>query len=736
MLGRLGATVALLASAAFATLGGPGLSSPPSAFAESTTPLTLEQPNAGEVFVSDSAGVFSAVFTGLGAFGDLVTVSDPAADPICEGLVHDDGTWACTGITMADFFGEVTVSDSVTVIGRLIGAVNPPRLDASQSGGISTDAAGFVTSGTAAPGASVEVFLDGAPACDTVADAGGAWSCALALTDADVGSSSLTATQTPPYATTASAPSPPAALVYRLPVVVIPVVPTDPIDPAGPGDPGGPGGPAGSGGPGVPGVPADPVTPVPGTPSTATGDAASPAASEAGSPWPGDTGTDPSSSSSSDSSDSSSDPPVRMSENGRPSTAQSSAGDAPEDSTAGRPDSRTLGADAAADGSPRPSGQGTPSAHDAGPTAASAPTDHAATGWNDPTGFGTSLRPPMAIPFSSPAYALSVFLVAAGFLLLLALPAELLQSTVRENHDRIAPVLNRLRRLLPARAAQAAAVRSRSRRVLGPLVIVLVTAAVSAFADPSAGIDARSLRLVLALALVMLVVNGLGILAGGLLAARVHRAATVVAPRPFTLLLVVATVLLSRVAEIQPGLLFGLVLGVEFGTRLRRRHLARITVVTSVTLLGLGLASWFAFGMLAPAWQAHPDVANQLAGEVLTGITVETLAGLAIALLPLTFLDGGSVFSVSRVAWAALYAVALAAFAAVIIPLPSSWVEVPSLLSPWAIGFAAFSAISMATWAYFRFTGPRTRPDAGAEATRSASETDRPRPTVSGSISR
>lgn len=681
-----GRATALLATAAFAALtilGALGTPSVPSARADGLTPLTLEQPAAGDVVFSDSAGVFATVFAGLGAFGDLVAVTDPVGDPICASLVQDDGTWSCTATTLADFFGEVSITDSATTIVRMLGAVNPPHLDPSQVDGITTDDPAFVTSGRAAPGASVAVFRDGEPACSAVADAAGDWGCALALTDAEVGTAALTATQTPTYAATASAPSPPTPLVYQLPVIVIPVVPMDPVDPVDSTPPV---------------IRAEPAAPDSGAagasaPSSATGSEAAPTASSS-------LGAEPTGE------------PVRVAADRPSGPLGGESGDTmavqsvdPVDPTPGD------AADRRVDGRQRPTAGMNAPASAASQPAATTSARPAASGWNDPTRFGTALRPPGAIPFGSPAFAVSVLVVAAGFLLLLALPAELLQSTIRENHHRIAPGLIRLLRRTPwTRTAPAR--RALTRRIartglVGPMVIVLITAAVSAFADPSTGFDARSVRLLLALALVMLVVNGVGIATGGLLAARLHRVATVVSPRPLTLLLVVASVIVSRLADLQPGLLFGLVLGVEFGSRLRRRPLGRITVVTSSTLLVLGIASWIAFGLLTPAWRAHPGFANQLAAEVLTGITVEAIAGLAIALLPLAFLDGSTIFSASKTAWAVLYSVVLAAFAVVILPLPSSWVEVPSLASPWAFGSAAFAVISVATWAGFRFIRPR-----------------------------
>jgi hypothetical protein len=692
MLAQLVTAVTVPAMAVSVALGALGMVAAPSARADGITPLTLDLPAAGEVFSSDSAGVFIVVFAGLGAFGDPVTVTDPTGTALCASTVQDDGTWTCTADAMPDFFGQVTVTDSVTTLVRLLGAVNPPRLDPSQSGGISTDAADFVTLGTAAPGALVDLFRNDEQACSTVADQGGGWTCALALTDADVGTALLTGTQTPPYAARASAPSPAVSLVYRLPEVVIPVVPSDPVDPGGPATPVDPATP-GSTASETPGAPASPDS---GPVLPADGASAAPDAVDGGAAGDGE---------------------GALLRPGRASSDLDEAADAgtPTGIEPGRSTGRGAPAPVGTPDDVRrtPERSGVAADPATGTQAGMAPGLSETDGWNEPTGFGTTLRPFGSIAFDSPAFAVSVSVLVAGFVLVLALPAELLQSTIRENYHRIAPRVPRLLRLR-RQVRRSPAGEQFARRVgpvaaRGPVAIMLVTALVSAFADPSTGLDARSLRLALALTLVMLIVNGVGIASGGLHAARRYGARIAVSARPATLLLVVATVLVSRFADLQPGLLFGLVLGVEFGTRMRAGRLARTTIVTSCSLLALGSVSWIAFGLFAPAWQAHPDFGNQLIAEVLTGVAVEALTGLVIALLPLTFLDGHTVFSASKAAWAALYSVVLTVFVVIILPVPSSWVQVPSLASPWALASAVFALVGVLTWAAFRFITPRMR---------------------------
>ncbi|MGD8168800.1 hypothetical protein ACEXOS_016415 [Herbiconiux sp. P16] len=681
LFGRIVATVFLVTA-----LGGGGIQN---AQAGTLVPLTLEQPTApGEVFLADSAGVFGAVFSGRTEEGETVTVATNAG-VLCQAVAGADERWSCTATTMPDFFGDVAVSDSVDILTRPFGAVNPPAFAPEFAAGVRGEDAELVLSGRSAGGALVEILRDGVVVCTTTANGDGKWSCTLASTDADAGISTLTAVQTPPYSPVASAATPPVAFEYEPPLVVTPVIPVEPVTPDPPivVEP-----------PGSPPVPGSSAVADPPSVSAPVADSPPGSASEAGA----------------------------ISEYGLAATETASAEvpaavGAPSTTPVGR---SPIGGRAAAPAPPDRRWTPLPDS-DAAAEAASpsspATVSAGTTGWAAPTAFGTTLRPLGAVPFGDPAFTTSVVLVVLGLLVLLALPAELLQSTLRENYDRIAPRFALLERVI----------RSAHRRVpplgwLGQIGVLAAAAIVTAFADPTIGFDPRSLRLMLALMLVLFLVNYVGILANHLHAARVYRAPTSIAVRPAGLLLVAASVVVSRAFEIQPGLLFGLILGLEVGGRLRRGHQAKIAVSVNLVLLSLGVGSWLAFGAFGAQWQEHPTFDNQLAGEVLTGITVETITAMVIALLPLTFLDGKTIYSVSKAAWAGLYALALAAFTVVILPLPSTWVEVPSLLSPWAIAFAAFALLSVGVWVSFRIRRPAEAPEReGATATRGRAGADR-----------
>jgi hypothetical protein len=111
---------------------------------------------------------------------------------------------------------------------------------------------------------------------------------------------------------------------------------------------------------------------------------------------------------------------------------------------------------------------------------------------------------------------------------------------------------------------------------------------------------------------------------------------------------------------------------------------------------------------------------HELGLEVFAGLSLESLATLLIALLPLKILDGRRIFSWSRIAWVAVYFVALIAFVLVVTPVAHDhgFLEAPPW--GWMIAFAAFATIAVIVWALFR-AFPKNdeddeEPSAGADA--------------------
>ena len=333
-----------------------------------------------------------------------------------------------------------------------------------------------------------------------------------------------------------------------------------------------------------------------------------------------------------------------------------------------------------------------------------------AHGFEDPTVFGSSV----VSPYDAPAHAFALSpagivlsgSIALAFLLLVGLPAELLESTIRSNYDRAFGWLGRLRRRVGRMLAPVA--RALANPWVGSSLTILAAAILLGFADPDFGFNGASVRLVIAMVLAVVAIN-IGI---SLIVMRVARRAfdvsALLKPMPAALAIVGISVLVSRLAGISPGFLFGIVLGIAYARELKLRDEARLGVLGVGLTIAAGLIAWLGYG-LASAIASGPGFANNLIIETLAAITLEALGTLVIALLPIEFLDGRTIFRWSKLAWLGLYALTAVVFLFVVVPLSDNWGTMSAPVFGWGTLFAVFAAVAIVTWAIFRRVN-RVRP--------------------------
>ncbi|MBX3195014.1 MAG: hypothetical protein KF727_07960 [Microbacteriaceae bacterium] len=324
-------------------------------------------------------------------------------------------------------------------------------------------------------------------------------------------------------------------------------------------------------------------------------------------------------------------------------------------------------------------------------------------GFGDPTVFGTSLTSPFDAPAMSfvlsPAGLVLSGTIAIAFLLLVGFPAELLESTIRSNYDRAFGWLGRLREWVGRMLAPVA--RALSRPWVGTSITVLAAAVILGFADPGFGFTGASLRLVLAMVVSVVAINiGLSLVVMRV-ARRAFDVTAVLQPMPAALAIVVLSVLVSRLAGISPGFLFGIVLGIAYARELRLRDDARLGLLGVGLTIAAGLLAWLGYGA-ATALMSGEGFVNNLIIETLAAITLEALGTLLVALLPIEFLDGRTIFRWSKLAWAGAYAVAALVFVVVVLPLSDNWGTMSAPMFGWGTLFAVFAVVAIATWAIFR----------------------------------
>ncbi|PZQ91735.1 MAG: hypothetical protein DI534_01890 [Leifsonia xyli] len=353
---------------------------------------------------------------------------------------------------------------------------------------------------------------------------------------------------------------------------------------------------------------------------------------------------------------------------------------------------------------PEPAADATPAAAASGSDRGPAATPRTATA---PTVLSTLSTPAETLSLQQCALAALLAVILA---LLMGFPTHLLAKVSDELGTRASSWWRRIRSPRPADPdadpdadAEAAfapeTIRAtRSFRGWGPAALgVLAAALISSFVDPAFGFDAASLRQFGSIAIGF----GLDVVVGWFVliwvVGRLHPQATAAFEfRPLTLVVVVATVVFTRMTGFQPGIVFGLVAGVAFGTAIATSAAkARLTLITLGWGLALALVSWIGFALLQSAGDALGTVFLR---ETLASVTAAGIAALPIALLPARGLTGASLFAWNRWVWGGAYAVGLLAFFLVLMPMPASWAEVPFALWSWIGMYAIYATIALGLW--------------------------------------
>lgn len=225
-----------------------------------------------------------------------------------------------------------------------------------------------------------------------------------------------------------------------------------------------------------------------------------------------------------------------------------------------------------------------------------------------------------------------------------------------------------------------------------------LAALLGAFVDPDFGLNPMSARVVVTLFLSFLLFNLLAWFV-------VRRVALRLQPdsdpylrfRWGSLALVVLAVVVARLLQLEPGVIFGLVAGIAYATTLKAAKSAVITIVGSAVGLVLALVAWVGYSFLAPL--PIDNVAWLFLVEFLAGVTVKGVSTLPLSLLPLGNLDGAKLFSWKRIAWGAAYAVGLAAFMLVLLTIPKAWGEIPGDFVRWLVLFGVYAVVAVVIWA-------------------------------------
>ena len=245
------------------------------------------------------------------------------------------------------------------------------------------------------------------------------------------------------------------------------------------------------------------------------------------------------------------------------------------------------------------------------------------------------------------------------------------------------------------------------------VVAVLVAAVISSFLSPSLGFDSISLAtflgFVLALVVILVTFEVPGLLEHRRVTGEMGRLRVL----PWALILAAVFVLVSRLAALQPGYLWGVVLGVVLMRPHTEADEGREAAAGALWTLAVSIAAWLALGWVRGAAGADVTFVTRVVQTALAAIVVSGLEAVAIGLLPFRFMPGVAVYKWNRLVWALLCGAGMFAFIHILVG-PSigylSDLTAPAWLAAMGI-FAAFGFLTILFWGWFRF-----RPSPSAEA--------------------
>jgi hypothetical protein len=311
--------------------------------------------------------------------------------------------------------------------------------------------------------------------------------------------------------------------------------------------------------------------------------------------------------------------------------------------------------------------------------------------------FVTSLPLPGQVSLQ-PAALLTSAAVAVGALMLIAFPFELFNSTMEENYDEIRAWFR-----LPVRGVSDA---KTSRRTLSFFLLTAVSAVACGFLSPDFGWNMTSLVMAVGMFVALLVMAVVFSVPADIGIHRQFGEWGKLNFLPGSVVVSIVMVVVSRLFHFQPGYFYGALAGLAFRSALSEGVQGRMTAANWAFSLVISVAAWFARIPVSAA-AARPGASVWWIGlEVcLALVFLWGVEGLAVAMLPLRFMDGRKVFRWSRTGWAVLFFLGLFATFHILLAPGSGYVG--HTTGGVAIGvmvlYAGFGLGSVLFWAYFRF---------------------------------
>jgi hypothetical protein len=661
---------------------------PPAPPAPGSTPtpqadISIDSPSdgafigSGRATISGSKGEHDSIQLSVGSAGDAPACLADAPGP----------TWTCTDIPLPDgphvTLTATVVGDSARSISTTVAVLGPPTI-AGNHGGIVSNG---LVHGTAYPGARVTASVAGGAQCSFTADSSGSWACVLdGMPD---GRYTISVSQTGQDGFPAGE-SDPSTAMFTLDTIApgAPAV-TSPSN----GTHLGPGVATRYSGTGEDGAAVTVWASSPsGSSKLCTATVTSGSWSCVGGPLP----------------------PGQyvvsaLQEDAAGNTSAASAGLALRYATPPVPapsSSPSDGATAPSEPS-TPSAPASPSRPDSGSQAPNAPKDPGPTA-PPIDGFAPELTPLTAAVHPVAQLGTVFDWIRAGILALIALallaiPARMLAGTVAtaraDSNTRSWTLFGRNQ--AKDEFEEAPDVHAPAQWVV-PAAGLLAATALVTLSSPVEN-QVAYLRMSLAVLAALLVVGVLAVAVPRMVARRFANVSTATAFVPYTLLLVAAASAISRLLELQPALLFGVVamVTVTTGSAAARGKIAAITVGS---LTGLAAIGWLAVGVLP-----EPNTAvAAFTAEFVNAIVLVAIGSAAVLMLPLGTLPGRMILRWSWGVWLAAAVAVDTVLFAILVPIGRLNTSGTGTIL-FAVCTIGFAAISVSVWLWQRYIAPALR---------------------------
>ncbi|MGA7172448.1 MAG: FGLLP motif-containing membrane protein [Candidatus Dormiibacterota bacterium] len=325
--------------------------------------------------------------------------------------------------------------------------------------------------------------------------------------------------------------------------------------------------------------------------------------------------------------------------------------------------------------------------------------------------LAASLNPP-GTAFSSPGLIAANIVITAALILFITFPSAVFNHTLQANYEEIREFGERRVRLLRRVRERADPTRNRRRELAVFAGVLLVGGILNGLLNPKFGLDGTSVVTYLA----TLGTLCFGVAVPGLVAHTYRRARQRdrvfrVTALPVGLGLAGLCVLVSRLTGFEPGYFYGLVCGVVFGSQLPKHEAGHTAALATFTTMLLTILAWIGWTVIHQA-AASPGAAAPVIfiDDFLASVFVGGLVGNVVGLLPLRFLNGGTLAAWHRGVWVAVFGLATFLLIQVLLH-PTKGAVHPSTapVVTAVILFVGFGGASLAVNRYFAWSNRPTR---------------------------